>query len=349
MARYRKITLRDLSDRLGISIHTVSRALRGLPGMSEETRHTIHQMAKQLGYRTKDQKLGLAAENIPLFSDERRRFMLIITRANGSSDLNQLLLAGLQDKLSEFGHSIETVIAPETFDQSYRFEDWAEKYNLQYADGIFIPPLTGPELESKLLELPMPRIILNFPPPAAKADSIAWDVETSIHQAVRYFREMGHTNLLYIGARWNFRGLIFRWRAFTEAMRVEGIEVDPDDHVTDLVNDKEKWMEIVTERLQRRKPTAILNGLGSRLPWIYFACGKNGLQIPEDCSLISLEHSKSEFLPQLSRPLMLIKESGVRGAERMLWRLANPHLPYEHIRLQGGFYKGETVKPLRKR
>jgi LacI family transcriptional regulator len=42
----------------------------------------------------------------------------------------------------------------------------------------------------------------------------------------------------------------------------------------------------------------------------------------------------------------MIRESGIRAAERMLWRMANPHLPYEHTLLQGGFYEGSTVKAI---
>lgn len=340
-----KVTLHDLSNRLGLSIHTVSKALRGLPGMSDETRYAVNQMARQLGYRTKEQKRGLKVEKIQLFPDVKHRFMLIIMRTNGGSSLNQTLLAGLQEKLSEFGHSIETVIAPEAFDKDGQFEEWADKHNLKYADGIFIPPLTAPELESKLLALTMPRIILNYAPPAVNADSVIWDVETAIYQSVRYFQEMGHTNVLYIGEK-EARGHYLRWKTFVDAMRETGKEICVDDHVTDIISNKDQWMENVTERLQRRKPTAILSALGSRLPWIYLACDANGLKIPEDISLISLEHVKSDFVPELTRPFLLIKETGIRGAERMLWRLANPHSPFEHTQLQGGFYKGETVKPL---
>ncbi|GAA3407586.1 LacI family DNA-binding transcriptional regulator [Paenibacillus hodogayensis] len=342
-----KVTLHDLSYRLGLSIHTVSKALRGLPGMSEETRYAVNQMARQLGYRTKEQKRSLNVERIQLFPEVKHRFMLIIARTNSGSALNQMLLVGLQEKLSEFGHSIETVIAPETFDKDGAFEEWVDKHNIKYADGIFIPPLTAPGLESKLLSLAIPRIILNYAPPAVDADSVIWDVETAIYQSVRYFLEMGHTNVLFIGEK-EARGHLLRWKTFVEAMRENGEDVHADDHVTDVISNKEQWMNIVTERLQRRKPTAILSALGSRLPWIYLACDANGLHIPDNCSLISLEHDKSDFVPQLSRPFLLIKETGVRGAERMLWRLANPHLPYEHTQLQGGFYRGETVKPLQR-
>lgn len=71
-----------------------------------------------------------------------------------------------------------------------------------------------------------------------------------------------------------------------------------------------------------------------------------GKRIPHDYSLISLENTLNEWLPQLTRPLLPIREAGARAGERMLWRLANPHAPFEHTLLQGNFFEGETVRPL---
>jgi LacI family transcriptional regulator len=63
--------------------------------------------------------------------------------------------------------------------------------------------------------------------------------------------------------------------------------------------------------------------------------------------LISLENGPNELLPGLTRPVLLIREAGVRAAERMLWRIANPVQPYEHTLLQGPFFRGETVTACR--
>jgi len=43
-------SLQAITDLVGVSKATVSRALRGLPGQSEETRQKIADAAKELGY-----------------------------------------------------------------------------------------------------------------------------------------------------------------------------------------------------------------------------------------------------------------------------------------------------------
>ncbi|RKN64308.1 LacI family DNA-binding transcriptional regulator [Paenibacillus ginsengarvi] len=47
----KKISMQQIADRLGISKYSVSQALAGKPGVSEETRENVFAMAKALGYR----------------------------------------------------------------------------------------------------------------------------------------------------------------------------------------------------------------------------------------------------------------------------------------------------------
>ncbi|MCD6551515.1 LacI family DNA-binding transcriptional regulator, partial [Thermotoga sp.] len=44
------VTIRDIAERAGVSINTVSRALNDKPDISEETKKKILKIAKELGY-----------------------------------------------------------------------------------------------------------------------------------------------------------------------------------------------------------------------------------------------------------------------------------------------------------
>lgn len=347
MPRKKSVTLQSLASRLGLSVHTVSKALRGMPGMSEKTRYEVLKAARECGYRTKEQEHSLTVEHIPLFPSRRRRFKLVFAGNTGHSRLNQLLMGGLQEKLSEYGHTIEMLMLPPSLEKNETFEAWADQHSLAFTDGIFIPPLIGPDYENRLLELPIPRILFNFPPPVCASDSVIWDVGTAIHQSVRYLLARGHRHILYMGDIYGQRGFGLRWQAFVDAMQAAGLEANPDEHITRQLREKEAWTAHVRERLVSLRATAILKAVNHDLAWIYHACGTLGKRIPEDCSLVSLEHEQNDFLPNLTRPLLKIRETGIRGAERMLWRLANPNEPYEHMMLQGTFFEGGTVAPLK--
>ncbi|MDQ1910303.1 LacI family DNA-binding transcriptional regulator [Paenibacillus sp. GD4] len=343
MRRSKPVTLRDIAAELELTVHTVSKALRGLPGMSERTRQEVIEKAKELGYHTKEQERSMAVERIPYHSVKQRRFMMLL---NEDSHFNRLMLTGVQERMIEFGHSVHPVVVPPASSVKL-FREWMKRHELDYCDGLFLSPVLPPVAESELLSQPVPKIMLNFPPHTVEVDSVVWDVYHAVHQSVRYFISKGHRRIMYVGDIESHRGFRLRWQGFQEAMNEAGLTVDPKAHMTAPPPTKEQWIEELREKLTETKPTAILCALQRDPAWFYYACSTIGLSIPEDVSLVSLEHERPSFFPELTRPILLVKEAGERAAERMLWRIANPGAPYEHIRLQGAFYEGETVRALR--
>ncbi|MFB9754812.1 LacI family DNA-binding transcriptional regulator [Paenibacillus hodogayensis] len=346
MRKRKSITLRDLSKQLGLSVHTVSKALRGLPGMSEDTRNEVIRRAQEAGYRTKDQERVHAMERVPLYTAGKPyRFALIIPDRSVAMEINQLIIGGLQSKLAEYGHAMETIVVPYVFPEGSSYDEWEALHPLDYMDGLFIAPMVGQLQEKRLLAKRVPRILINFPGSAAAVDSIAWDVGTAVHQSVRYLHANGHRNIMYVGRMEGHRGFVIRWQAFGQAMAEAGLSFRPEDQMVAYDN-QSQWNTQFIEKLRLHQPTALLCGVKTDLAWIYHACSVVGKRIPEDISLISMHHMEEPHMPELSRPVIRIRESGIRAAERMLWRLANPHQPYEHILLQGSFFEGATVRVL---
>jgi len=340
----KQVTLRLIADSLGLSLHTVSKALRGRPGMSEDTRTLIYKKAEELGYRTKDQLRGFAVEQIPIYRSKPRRFHFILP-ASGHFHLHTQLIEGLTGRLAEFGHQLTLQHAPaDPGTTGEVFAEWLEESGILYSEGIFLPPMLDVMTEQRICALPLPIILLNFPPPAAEVDSIIWDTATAVHQSVRHLIGVGHRRILYIGNIEQHRGFRLRWQAFREAMAAHGLPAEPEQHLTAAGLTVEQYgAELRKLLLSAAPPTALLVGLEQDLAWVYETCRGAGLAIPALCSLIGLEHVPHPLLPDLTHPALLVKETGVRGADRMLWRIANPTLPYEHIRLQGGFQPGGTV------
>ena len=47
---YQSVTIRDVAERAGVAVSTVSRVLNGLDRVSEETRRRVEQAARELSY-----------------------------------------------------------------------------------------------------------------------------------------------------------------------------------------------------------------------------------------------------------------------------------------------------------
>jgi LacI family transcriptional regulator len=337
----KRINLHTLAGELGLTIQTVSKALRGLPGMSEQTRSEVIQLARERGYLTKEQKQSLSLERISPYPLMQRRFVLI--QNEQSLNFNRLLLQGLHERFQEFGHIVQPLLIPPDLKPG-DFDEWAESQELGYAEGVFIAPrMSHDKLEQKLLGLARPRMLLNYPPPEAKVDSVIWDVYEAVYQAVRHLVRLGHERIMYVGDTESQRGFVLRWQAFCEAMREAGQQVDAEQHCRSRPAGGGGWLDGFAELYRRQRPTAVICGLDEEAAPVLQRLGELGAAVPQSCSFVALLNERTAQLPDCTRPLLLIKEAGYRAADRMLWRLANPQLPYEHIRLRGDMFAGSTT------
>ncbi len=344
--RRKKVTLHDLADKLGLSVQTVSKALSGKPGMSEQTRSDVFRHARELGYLTKAQTNAFAYERISPYPIVQRRFVLLHTEQ--SLNFNRLLLDGLHDRFTEFGHRVDPVLIPAEL-QPDDFAEWAETAGIGFAEGVFIAPRMASErLERLLLALPVPRILLNFPPHEVNVDSVIWDVGEAVYQSVMHLRKLGHSRILYVGDIGAQRGFRLRWQTFRDAIEGGSEAAAPTVRLPLLayVPEQVKFdARAFIDRYRELQPSAILCAIDELAVPVYRALTDAGVRVPADCSLIGIVNEQTDDLPLLTRPLLLIKECGFRAADRMLWRIANPSAPYEHIRVRGGFYAGSTTSP----
>ncbi|MDQ0060570.1 LacI family DNA-binding transcriptional regulator [Paenibacillus harenae] len=345
----KKVTLQHIANQLQLTVHTVSKALRGLPGMSEETRQAVRQAAHELGYRTKEQERSMSLDGIPLFPSKPRRFILLLASGQDVAlTIHQPLLEGMTSRLAEAGHKIELCFVPDGLNSDEHFSTWLLHHGIMYADGIFISPLIPASIERRLISLELPRIMLNFPPFGAKIDSIIWDVFNAMQQSVDYLVNRGHKKIMYIGDVKSRRGYKLRWMAFRDSMDDLGIEVRPDEHMLRSDDRLEEWKESWLDLVTRYEPTAFVCATEEALARTYLACNAAGKRLPLDYSIICLEPNVQGGMPDIARPVLPIRETGYRAGDRMIWRIANPLLPFEHIRLQGDFAPGNTIRDLRK-
>lgn len=344
MPRKKPVTLRTIAERLGITIQTVSKALHGKPGMSEQTRAEIIQTAIKLGYRTQDELQSLAISQIAVYPLAPRRFVYAVSEP--IMNFHHMLLKGLNDRLGEFGHTVEMRPLPSA--HSVRsLRQWADSAGISYADGLFVGPRLIPAgLEEWLLSLPLPRILLNYPAPGAQTDSVVWDVYDATYQAVRYLLRHGHRRIMYIGDTRFQRGFILRWQAFTEAMTEAGLDADPAMHSLRKRDDEPEWLDHMLAKIDRCACTAVVCGVSEEVPAVLAVLRASGRRIPEDISVIGLVNEAEGELARLTRPLLPIWDTGYRAADRMLWRIAHPRLPYEHIRIHAKLAEGQSVRSL---
>lgn len=336
----KQVTLKTIADELGLTVHTVSKALRGLPGMSEATRREVFRTARSLGYWSKALSDGLAAEKIPMATGKPRRFAMLVMN---DSRLYRMQSEGLERRMHELGHAVHTLVLPGWCKEGSQLAEWAERVGLLHMDGLFLSPAIPDWAEAALLELPVAKVMINVPSGEMAVDSVIWDINHAIHLSVDALYRCGHRRILYAGDTGMHRGFRLRWEAFLNASSRLGLKVDTGEHMTSGTGNRAEWLGRLKEKLSVGGFTAVIGAVSGEAEWIYAAAASLGLEIPRDLSLAGVEDWENPHHPELSRPVLLIDDAGERAAELMLRRLANPLLPYEHVRLLGPFVPGETI------
>jgi len=343
MPMKKKVTLRHIAESLGLTVHTVSKALRGLPGMSEDTRKAVIAKARELGYRTKAQEEGVFAERIPRIVGKPRRFAMLLLSGD-ERHFHHPQFEGAQQRLGELGHTLHPLLLPRSLSTAAELQRWLEQNAVLYTEGLFLTAGLPEWIESALLALPLPKVVINYPPFGAAVDSVIWDVEHAVYQSVELLHRRGHRSILYVGDTEPHRGYRLRWKAFLAAAERFGLAGDDGGHLTRGAGDRAAWMEALRERLASGRYTAVLSAIPGNAEWVSAAAASVRIRIPEEMSLIAIEHEESPYGPDLTRPLLPVRKAGERAAELMLRRLANPALPWEHVRLLGPLHEGQTVR-----
>jgi DNA-binding LacI/PurR family transcriptional regulator len=101
----RNVTVRELAKAAGVSIGTVSRALRGQPGLSAQTRADVLRVAQELGYDTGK-----------LHTGKPKRILFLYNRVIGALTTNQfysIVLHGAETACREAGVQLSLMsVAP---------------------------------------------------------------------------------------------------------------------------------------------------------------------------------------------------------------------------------------------
>lgn len=196
----------DLAAALDLSVSTVSRALSSAPGISDDVRQRVTQMAAQLGYRTK----GMA----PRHDIQRLVVVATIFDVNGTiSWVYQEMLHGITASARESAIPIECHMTMET-------------HRLPTGLGPSLGPAVGvvflgfvPDTETIrwLAEHEISAIIVNGVDPTLQMDSVSPANYFGGRTVANYLCSLGHRKVGFLGGpnRWT---LIRRFRGFRDAL-----------------------------------------------------------------------------------------------------------------------------------
>ncbi len=214
MKEKKSVRLRDIAEKAGVSVNTVSRALRDKPDVGESTKTSIIRLAEELGYE--------------------------IPRQPSSAGMIQLIGVLVQDILNPFYakvvEGIEQVLRQERanflFGCSYRQEarerDVFSFFCKQEVDGLLLGSVVNPEYliaQLEITEIPIVALSQHF-----KEYAVDYVINDNYHGAflaTNHLIKLGHCRIAYIAGLDAQTSTQERLRGYQETLANSGIPLDP--------------------------------------------------------------------------------------------------------------------------
>ncbi|GGD72081.1 LacI family DNA-binding transcriptional regulator [Paenibacillus nasutitermitis] len=338
----KKITLDDISKQLGLSTAAVSKALRGLDGISEETRKLVIDTAKRLKYKS-FAELPAETKNVT------GKVMFLVDHRVITEPHTMASYFYMDKAFKEYGMQVTLQVLPSNDDELL------VEPLLRDPDIIahFMFGRTSAHIAELLGKANKPLIIIDHFFPYSNIDSVMVDDYYGAFLAVKHFVNNGHVRIGFIGDNKLSPGFHARYRGFCDALDYWGLDLHPefmyDIRFVNAYGDIR--FNILQEKLDfKHLPTAFFCANDPIAFVLNNALIAEGIQIPDEVSIIGFDNLdscqwQSPPLTSLNYPR---EQIAVQTLNLLLWRMENPGEPCNKILIQPDLVKRQSVSIAKK-
>jgi len=271
-------TQKAIADELGVSVMTVSRALRDHPDLSDETKSRIVSRAIELGYKKiPAQSSKSTIKRVGLFHYDEVGMHQGLEALGGG--VQKMLFFAIEEQCQR--HQIEVVLQfPKTGEAPVAIKN-------KTIDAAFL--LGRYTADDAAFFKDLPTLAISSFTAGSKIPSIVADNVEGARLATEHLIQLGHRNILFLSKELGAFTELFRSRSngYTLAMVQNGL--------------KPQWLFIRTEEElvpalpEIRKSTAVVCGADADASILKNTLTEAGLSVPCDMSITGFDNLNEEF------------------------------------------------------
>ncbi|MDD3925871.1 MAG: LacI family DNA-binding transcriptional regulator [bacterium] len=306
-------TLRDLAGIAGVSVTTVSRALRDKPDIGLDTRLKIKQLARQLNYHPHEVARSLVLQ---------RTNTIGLTMSHLDNPYYGQLSQEIEAQAAKAGYSLLLTIASSTIEKSTDF------LNRKKVDGFILGPVLAGQDVSGLWALRKTGVPVVFHGniDLPEMDTVIVDAETAVCNAVRYLAERGHRDMGFLGRTRNNLILTLKFGGFQRGLLESGLQLK-NEWVVETRGELEDGYARACALLQQDKlPTAVFCHNDLLALGVLHALAERGMRCPDDMAVVGFDNI--EMSAYSNPPLTTIEQPVERIASELVRllsdRISNP-------------------------
>lgn len=334
------VSIKDLAEKCGVSIATVSKALNNHNDVSENTKRMIKQTADELGYLPNSQARALKTNrtySIGVIYVDQSGIGIAHNYFSG-------VLESFRAEAEHLGYDITFINNRSLGDRSMSYLEHCRYRNV---DGVAIVCVDFYSNEiANLMNSDIPIVTIDFV--SEKNYSVSSDNAMGMRRLVEYVHSQGHTKIAYIYGE-SSQVTADRLDAFKLALEDLNLKSNVDYVRQSKYHDPFSANKITLEMLGLyNPPTCIIAPDDFSALGVLRAVKQVGLSVPDDISVVGYD---GIYLSQvLEKPLTTIRQNidliGKRSAQ-LLVKLINKQSISEkekHLIVGGELITGQTVK-----
>lgn len=337
MGQKKRVKLEDIADKLGVSIVTVSNALKGKKGVSGEMREKITRTAQEMGYRpdNREKKKKKGGYLIGVIVAERyvREF---------PSFYMEVYKCITQEVMKR---GCLTVLEVATEEKERLKQEFAAFQESRISGIILIGELKPDYIQMvRKTYKTQPVVCVDYYDVYDEMDYIVANSFSGMEQMTRLLIKEGITDLAFVGNVMATKNITDRYLGYCKALERAGIEAAK----TNIIKDRDENGEVygVELELPERLPKGFVCNCDRTAYVLMRKLKERGIRIPEDVSVVGFDH----YPPDASggKELTTYQNDGqmlARLSVRTLIRRIEGRRKAEGIRIvEGSIVRGETVR-----
>ncbi|WP_234124929.1 LacI family DNA-binding transcriptional regulator [Clostridium hydrogenum] len=305
-------TIKDIAEKAGVSISTVSRVLNYDPTLStsNETKKKIFEVAEELSY---DKHISKKKSN------NRIAVIKWYTEEEELNDLYYLSIRlGIENKCKQFNYGIVT----------YTHDNIDEIKNENIQNIIVVGKFSKNQIE-KFVNKDSNVIFVDYSPNENLFDSVVTNFELASKNVIDYFIEKGHKNIGYIGGTEYFNDKSdyvedVRGKTFESYLKELDLWNEKNVYMGNFsVDDGYNLMKRAISELKEDLPTAFFVASDAMAIGALRALAETGIKVPNRVNIIGVNDvSVAQYLnPPLSSVKVYTENMGETAVELLVERI----------------------------
>lgn len=339
-ASHSKVSMQTIADILNTSKNSVSIALSGKKGISDQLRKRIIQKAEELNYVYKKTARSCGNANI-----------LIIAPEYVTSDT--LFYSKIIWKIEKYAQENNCTVTLSSLSVQAEKELQYPRINIADYTGILVLGVVSERYVNSLRELNIPIVLIDNFIYSLQIDTVVTANVEGAYIATKHLIDLGHKDIGFIGSINITSSFYQRWCGFNKAMMDAGLNVNPefnilsDSPLTVLFNSVESISQIMASK--SIMPTAWFCANDRIAYSVISYLNSKGFSVPDDISIIGFDDIElsSLYSPKITTISVNRDEIAKNAVDLLVYRSENNGIQHK-ISIYGNLVIRESTKSLQR-